>query len=192
MFLSFQGDRARIRGLTPQSIGAEVAGTATRVTNEAINKLNPLFLERSLVAFRITTPLTATGSVNERILFSTNIPAALIGDNSLFEIYSLFSMSATMGSKAFRFKMNGVRIADIVPTVGRPSFQMQRFIVNRNSKKIQISSPVGNAEAVGTVTSLNTNYTIDMTAGILFEVAVQAATSSDFITLEHCFCRLTT
>lgn len=192
MFLSFQGDRARIRGLTPQAIGAEVAGTAVKTTNEAINKLNPLFLERSVVVFRTTTPSSHTGSTTERTIYTATIPASLIGDNSIFEIFSLFSMSSSSGGKSFRFKMNGVLIADVNPTPARPSFQMQRFIVNRNSRKIQISSPAINAEAVGTVINPNSNYTIDMTNGLTFEVAVQTAVASDFIRLEHCFCRLTT
>ncbi len=146
---------------------------------------------RPLVVLRSSLPITHTGDVNEKTLFSESIDKGNYGDNAIFEIFALFTMTNNANAKTFRFKFNNINVFNTVPATSRPSFQVMKTLFNRNSKTSQISNSISEALISGSSPSPNNLFNIDLSQGLKLDIAVQLVAPTDAVTLESAFLRVT-
>jgi len=183
MQLRLEGNKASIQGLTAQAIGAEDRGASAAALQEAkvyadavSRKYRPGFL-------RSVTDVSVTGTLNEINLFEGRIDKSLIEENSIFEIYSLFSLTNSSSTKTIKFKINNTPILWTNPPA-RDSRWYHRRVFNRG-KSQQISTGVHDGTEMGT-NSRNSTFTIDTSEGLLFQVSAQLSIATDVITLNAC------
>ena len=137
-----------------------------------------------VLAMNTDAAVTGTGVQVETTLFTGTIPAGTLGPNGSLDIYTLFSMTSSGGSKRFKVKVGGVTIGDVSATTsasGRYLFTL----TNRNSLTSQIGGPAAQS-SFGSTGSTNVTTSADFGQPVEVTITATVTAATDTITLNSC------
>ena len=118
----------------------------------------------------------------DEVLGSFNIPAGILGVNSVLQIEPLWTFSSSANNKTLRIKIGGTTVYSAVRTTSikeAPLF----VLANRNSLSQQIKPYDGVYVAAGSIAP--ETYTINFSVPVTVEITGQRANSGDSLTLEY-------
>jgi hypothetical protein len=118
----------------------------------------------------------------DEVLASYDIPAGLMGVNSVLQIEPMWSFTSSANNKILKVKVAG----QVVYTATRTTFTREAPLIvlaNRNSLSAQIK-PYDSAHFTAGTGSPGT-YTIDFEHNVTVEITGQRANSGDTLSLEY-------
>lgn len=136
--------------------------------------------------------VSTTGDTNENILATITIPGGSVGANGIIEVFTSWSYTNSVNAKTLRVRLGGAagpQYLFIAPTT-TASLTDMRIIQNRNSASSQVGSH-NNFAPLNTTTSALVTSAVNTSAETSIVISGQNGLSSETITLERYFVRIT-
>jgi hypothetical protein len=136
-----------------------------------------------LASSAVAAPCVSTAMDETLALF--NIPAGLMGVNSILQIEPLWTFGGSANSKILKVRIAGVTVYSATRTT---SFREAPLVVlmNRNSLSSQIQPYDGDYVTAGS--GVPATYSIDFSAPVTVQITGQRASLADALTLEYYRC----
>ena len=127
--------------------------------------------------------VSVTGS--DQVLATLTVPAKDISDDTIFEIWSLWSCTNSANAKNFKILLNGTAIFDLSQTTIQSMESVRqvrcRGAGNQVATNKATSTPIGVTSSTGVLT-----LTLDLSAGATLQFVGNRANSADSLAIEAC------
>ncbi len=124
-------------------------------------------------------------TASDQVLTTLTVPAGLIRDDTIFEIWSLWSCTSSANAKAFKILLNEVAIFDLSQTTIQ-SMEGIRQVRCRGAGS-QVATNKGTSTPIGVTSSTGAlALTIDLSAGAVFKFVGNRANAGDSLAIEAC------